>query len=125
VNQNITTALPTEISLLPYLQAMSFSNNGVSPLIIILFRMMTPALLFITVGPRQFTGTIPEVYAKMNQLSSFELNYNMLTGILPEAYWQASALQHLNVGSNLLSGTISTHVGTLNELKGLHLFENM
>jgi Leucine-rich repeat (LRR) protein len=99
-NQNITTALPTEISLLPKLQAISFRNN-------------------------EFTGTIPEVYAKMNQLSSFELHYNMLTGTLPEVYWQASALQHLNVGSNLLSGTISTHVGTLNELKGLHLFENM
>jgi hypothetical protein len=61
----------------------------------------------------------------MNQLRSFEVHYNMLTGTLPEVYWQASALQHLNVGGNfLISGTISTHVGTLNELKGLHLFQN-
>jgi hypothetical protein len=42
-NQNITMALPTEISLLPCLQAISFRNNEVSPLIIIQSRMWIPA----------------------------------------------------------------------------------
>jgi hypothetical protein len=87
--------------------------------------MWSPAQLIIAAGPRQFTGTIPEVYAEMNQLSSFELQYNWLAGTVPDVYWKSSTLQLVNVGSNLLTGTISTLVGMMNQLKGLGLFENM
>lgn len=97
--QNITGALPTEISTLPYLQAIALYHN-------------------------EFTGPIPENYADMKQLVSIELHHNFLTGTVPDVYWRANALQHLNVGGNMLSGTISTEVGTLSQMKGMFLFDN-
>jgi Leucine-rich repeat (LRR) protein len=85
----------------------------------------------ITLPFNLMTGKLPEIYAGMKQLIALEVHGNLLTGTLPDIYFSAdgfngvtSKLQVLNVGDNMLEGTVSSDLGNINTLKGLHLFEN-
>jgi hypothetical protein len=81
----------------------------------------------ITLPFNLMTGKLPEIYAEMKQLIALEVHENLLTGTLPDIYFSAegfNGLQVLNVGGNMLEGTVSSDLGNLKILKGLHLFEN-
>jgi Leucine-rich repeat (LRR) protein len=85
----------------------------------------------ISVPFNDMIGTIPEEYAGMKHLIALEVQNNRLTGTLPDVFFSAegfddvtSKLQVLNVGGNLLHGTVSSDLGNMRTLKGLHLFDN-
>ena len=85
----------------------------------------------ITFAYNEFTGSIPSSYGSQQQLANLELHGNMLTGTIPNEFFLVnldknghSNLQAFNVGDNLLTGTLSTGIGKLASLKGLHIFEN-
>ena len=105
VGQRLSGTLPTEILALPNLLSITFAYN-------------------------EFTGSIPSSYGSHQQLANLELHGNMLTGTIPDEFFVTldenghSYLQAFNVGDNLLTGTLSTGIGKLTSLKGLHIFRN-
>ena len=103
VGQNLTGTLPTELAKFPLLQSISLPYN-------------------------ELEGEIPVEYSQVKRLLNLELHGNMLSGTIPEDFFNGegnNGLQNFNVGENLLSGTISTGLGFMTNLKGLHIFENL
>ena len=99
---------------------------GTVPDVLAKFDFLQP----IRLASNAFSGTIPEVYGHMRDLIDIELHRNRLTGTIPqtmftETTFSTNSLQNLNLGGNMLTGTLSTEVGRLTDLKGLHLFKNL
>jgi hypothetical protein len=97
--QEIRGTFPAEISLMPYLQSLTFNWN-------------------------EFYGTMPSELAAMKHLLNIELHYNFFTGQVPPEWYKAQALQRINFAGNFLSGTIPTEIGELSTMKGFFSFEN-
>jgi len=85
-----------------------------------------PFLQKFSVPFNEMKGTVPTEFVETGHLVSLELHGNLLVGTIPEVYFDKSFSQLLvlNVGDNALSGTLSTNVGNLADLKGLHVFQN-
>ena len=52
------------------------------------------------------TGTIPEMFAYLSELSWFDVSQNHLLGTIPEAFVQARSLVDFRVAGNMLYGDI-------------------
>lgn len=93
--------MPSDLSLLPYLQSLTLSWNS-------------------------FTGTIPSEFAEMKHLLQLEIHWNQLTGTLPSTYYDSSTLNQLNIGGNAITGSLPPDKITgLSEIKGLFIDENL
>jgi len=99
--QELTGTLPTELTVLPFLQRISVAYN-------------------------LMTGTIPREYANLRHLLDIEFHGNMLTGSIPVEFFEreSQTLVNFNVGDNMITGTLDSRLGLFTDLKGLHLFEN-
>jgi hypothetical protein len=96
---NLTGTLPTELTVLSSLQAVSLSFNYIK-------------------------GTVPDAFPQLKNLVQFNLQSNSLTGTLSELWYQTSDLRSLNIGSNKIRGNVSTKLGLLGNLTELQLFDN-
>jgi hypothetical protein len=97
----MTGTLPSELTLLPYLQSLAFSWN-------------------------LFTGTIPPEFGQMKHLLQLELHWNHFTGTLPPAYYDSPTLTQLNIGGNAISGSLPPdQITGLSEIRGFYIDENL
>uniref|UniRef100_A0A7S0TB28 Leucine-rich repeat-containing N-terminal plant-type domain-containing protein n=1 Tax=Pseudo-nitzschia delicatissima TaxID=44447 RepID=A0A7S0TB28_9STRA len=84
-----------------------------------------PRLRVLDMSFNELTGSLPDSFARFNDLQALELHINSLTGEIPASYFEnLLSLQLLNLGDNLLSGVLDTRIGRLAELRGLHLLRN-
>ena len=99
--QNMTGTMPTELTLLPFLQSLSLSWN-------------------------LFTGTIPAEFGQTKHLLQFEVHWNHFTGTIPQTVFDRSSLIHLNIGGNAISGSLAPdQITGLSEIKGFFVDENL
>jgi hypothetical protein len=97
----MTGTMPTELTLLPYLQSLTLSWN-------------------------LFTGSIPLEFGEMPHLLQLEIHWNQFTGTLPRSYYDSPALTQLNIGGNAISGSLpADQITGLAEMKGLFMDENL
>jgi hypothetical protein len=97
----MTGTMPTELTLLPYLQSLSLSWN-------------------------LFTGTLPLEYGEMKHLLQLEIHWNQFTGTIPRSYYDSPSLTELNIGGNAISGSLpADQITGLSEIKGLFFDENL
>mmetsp|Transcript_55721 Transcript_55721/g.136795 ORF Transcript_55721/g.136795 Transcript_55721/m.136795 type:complete len:502 (-) Transcript_55721:113-1618(-) len=69
------------------------------------------------------TGTFPERFSQLRNLTAFDVANNRLSGTLPYALIaEASQLEILSVYGNAFSGTIGTELGTMHNLRTLSLW---
>ena len=84
-----------------------------------------PRLRVLDMSFNELTGSLPDSFARFNDLQALELHRNFLAGEIPVSYFEnLLSLQLLNLGDNLLSGVLDTRIGRLAELRGLHLLRN-
>jgi hypothetical protein len=97
----MTGTLPSELTLLPYLQSLGLSWN-------------------------LFTGTIPPEFGQTKHLLQLELHWNHFTGTIASTYYDSSSLNHLNIGGNAISGSLPPdQIKGLSEIKGFFVDENL
>jgi hypothetical protein len=97
----MTGTMPTELTLLPYLQSLTLSWN-------------------------LFTGSIPLEFGEMPHLLQLEIHWNQFTGTLPRSYYDSPALTQLNIGGNAISGSLpADQITGLSEMKGFFVDENL
>jgi Leucine-rich repeat (LRR) protein len=98
--QNMTGTLPVEVTYHPFLQSLSLQYND-------------------------FSGSIPVEYARMmHYLINLDVHGNQLSGSIPNDIYENNILELIILGENHLTGTISTLIGQLTPLKGLHVDHN-
>ena len=91
---------PVELSLLPNLELLWFSEN------------------------RNFKSSIPSWISKLTSLQSLSLFNTDLVGELPAELYHLSSLTALRIYGTQLSGTISPQIDTLSNLSWLWLHQN-
>ena len=93
--------MPTELTLLPFLQSLSLSWN-------------------------LFTGTIPPEFGQMKHLLQLEFHWNHFTGTIPQTNYNSPSLIHLNIGGNAISGSLAPdQIMGLSEIKGFFVDDNL
>ncbi|WP_416867599.1 MAG: T9SS type A sorting domain-containing protein [Imperialibacter sp.] len=98
-NNNLTGAIPEEISNLNALGYLNLSGN-------------------------QLTGPIPEEIWSLGELQILDLFYNQLSGVIPPEIKNLRILRTLNLSSNQLSGAVPKEIGGLTSLYALYLSSN-
>jgi len=97
MNQNLRGSIVTEITMLPELQVLDLSHNGLR-------------------------GTLSDEFSKLQQL---RLQYNAITGTIPNDFFPPnSTMREFNVGSNFMDGTLPRDMGLSTQLTSLMVFRN-
>ncbi|KAJ1260231.1 hypothetical protein BS78_10G216300 [Paspalum vaginatum] len=78
----LTGSIPSSLSKLKNLTAMSVNNN-------------------------RLNGDLPDTFDSLNRLVNLDMSYNNLTGVLPSSMKSLSSLTSLHVQDNQLSGTLN------------------
>jgi len=72
----------------------------------------------------QFTGTIPTLLGKLDDVTTLALNNNQLSGTIPTELGSCFRLIHLHMEFNKLIGDIPTTIGELTGLQSCKLESN-
>ncbi|KAH6765271.1 receptor-like kinase in flowers 1 [Perilla frutescens var. frutescens] len=96
---NLPGVLPSNITKLPYLEAVDFAYNLLS-------------------------GTIPTQWAS-TKLTNISVLVNRLSGEIPKELGNITTLMYLNLEANHFSGTIPSDIGRLINLRALILSSNL
>ncbi|WOG85216.1 hypothetical protein DCAR_0104404 [Daucus carota subsp. sativus] len=78
----------------------------------------------LSLSGNQFTGTIPETFSTLGQLTDMSLSNNHLTGVIPDTFQQLTGLINLDLSGNNLEGQLPPSLGNLLSLTKLHLQDN-
>jgi hypothetical protein len=117
-NNNLTNAIPTEISYLSGLQTLSFDSNRIIGTIPISILSM-PRLQQLILSNNIMTGTLPTttITPLSKSLTKIRLENNKIYGTIPDWIGNVTSLLAISLHTNSLSGTIPFSFGT--NLKGL------
>lgn len=70
----------------------------------------------INLSENQFSGLIPDCFARMRGLKQFSASRNQLSGSLPQSLTSSESLQTLKLESNLLFGNVTLSGSSLSNL---------
>jgi hypothetical protein len=97
----MTGTMPTELTLLPYLQSLTLSFN-------------------------LFTGSLPLEYGEMKHLLQLAIHWNQFTGTIPRSFYNSPSLIELSIGGNAISGSLpADQITGLSEIKKLFVHDNL
>jgi len=99
ISMNITGGIPNEISLLPALTKIDFSDNA-------------------------FTGTIPSEISRLSNLRQLDFYQNLLTGSIPSELGQLTELTYIDLDRNALDQSIPTEFARLSNLRIASFVDN-
>ena len=98
-SNNLEGEMPSEITHLTELKALSLNDNSLS-------------------------GSIPPEMGCLTELEWLGLDHNSLLGSIPPEIGDLTKLRHLHLNGNGLSGNVPPEIGGLSELKWLRLHDN-
>jgi Leucine-rich repeat (LRR) protein len=105
------------------LNIVDLGTNQLSGTIPDSFQQLTQ-LTELDLDSNLLTGTIPTAIGGLTQLTLLVLEYNQLTGTIPTVLGQLLQLAQLSLGLNRLTGTIPASLGQLPLLRVLSLYDN-
>ena len=130
-DNNLTGALPGELSLLVDLRELNLDNSGPG----LRKRRLTgnlsatigalPRLEVLVLSNHSFTGTIPSELGNLTHVRILKLEGNRFTGPIPDQLTNLTSLEQLSLGGNRLAGGIPAGLGTLTSLRQLDLSDNL
>ena len=122
--KGLNGSLPTALSVLTGLEALSLSGNGL--------RGTIPAelgglasLTELSIDNNQLTGRIPVELGDLVDLEMLALNDNRLSGAIPTELGELTELRSLLLANNRLSGEIPVELAALANLEELKLSGNL
>ena len=124
MNSNLEGTLPSELSLLDYLQHLNLNNNELYGSIPTEFGEFL-RLRFIDIGDNKLSGTIPSELGQLaHSLEELWMEKNQLEGTLHYHLMELTDLRFLDLSENKLSGTMPPEIGRLNSVGSIFLEEN-
>ena len=122
--KGLNGSVPTKLSVLTGLEALSLSGNGL--------RGTIPAelgglasLKDLSIDNNQLTGGIPVELGSLAGLETLALNDNRLSGAIPTELGELTELRSLLLANNRLSGEIPVELAALANLEELKLAGNL
>ncbi|XP_024524005.1 receptor-like protein kinase 2 [Selaginella moellendorffii] len=106
------------------LEALELSHNGFSGSIPETFGEMTN-LTRLDISYNRFTGDLPDIWSKNLELRYLDISNNSLQGGLPPSLRRLRKLSVLSARSNFLSGPLELEDGDFASIETLHLFQNL
>ena len=110
---------------LPHLQVLKLNNNprltGSLPEA---WGDMTE-MTRLTLHKNNLTGSLPEAWGNMTKLLRLEINTNNLQGSLPEAWRKMTKMTNLELYNNRLSGSLPEAWGSMTKIDHLELYNNL
>uniref|UniRef100_J3LAZ5 non-specific serine/threonine protein kinase n=1 Tax=Oryza brachyantha TaxID=4533 RepID=J3LAZ5_ORYBR len=122
-DMNITGEIPESLSSLGELNLLDFSMNklqGKIPTWI----WRHKKLQYLYLYGNKFTGVIEPKFSALNLLE-IDLSSNQLTGTIPDGFGKLTNLTILFLYNNKLNGSIPPSIGLLPKLADIRLFNNM
>lgn len=124
MDSNLQGTLPSELSLMDYLQHLNLSNNDLHGSIPTEFGDFLQ-LRFIDMGDNQLSGTIPSELGQLaHSLEELWMENNRLEGPLDYHLMELTTLRFLDLSENKLSGTMPPEIGRLASVGSIFLEEN-
>ncbi|KAH9794190.1 putative LRR receptor-like serine/threonine-protein kinase [Citrus sinensis] len=117
--QNLTGALPPELSKLRYLKQLDLSRNcltgSFSP------QWASLQLVELSVMGNRLSGPFPKVLTNITTLKNLILSSNSFTGELPAELTKLTNLNDLRISDNNFSGKIPEFIGKWKKIQKLHI----
>nr|KJB62939.1 hypothetical protein B456_009G444200 [Gossypium raimondii] len=123
-NNSFTGEVSSLICNASSLQILDLSHNNLSGTIPQCFGNLSDSLEFLNLKKNKFYGTIPTTFAKGCQLTTFNLNGNLLEGPLTPSILNCNDLEVLDLGNNKINDTFPHWLGSLPQLQVLVLKSN-
>lgn len=124
MDSNLQGTLPSELSLLDYLQHLNLNNNDLHGSIPTEFGDFLQ-LRFIDIGDNQLSGTIPSELGQLaHSLEELWMEKNRLEGPLDYHLMELTTLKFLDLSENKLSGTMPPEIGQLTSVGSIFFEEN-
>ena len=121
---NLSGMIPSLICNISSLKVLDLSHNNLSDRISSCLGNFSDSLSVLDLRNNKFYGTIPETFAKGNNLRSLNMNGNQLEGPLPQSLVNCIHLEVLDLGNNKINGIFPHWLGTLPNLRVLVLRSN-
>ncbi|EPS58571.1 hypothetical protein M569_16242, partial [Genlisea aurea] len=109
-DNKLTGSIPSSISSLTQLSAMSLNDNGLSGEIPDAFGDL-PVLVNLDLSSNNLSGQLPSSMQKLSSLTTLHLQNNQISGTLDVL--QNLSLKDLNVENNLFNGPIPSPVESI------------
>ena len=120
---DLTGAIPVELSRLIKLESIDLSGNRLSGPIPPQLGALTKLLIF-SVYENELSGSIPSELGNLTDLVIIYLTSNRFTGVVPDSLRNLKKLERLYLAGNQFTGSIPEWIGELTLLKDLYFAEN-
>jgi len=123
VNNQLSGAIPAELSNLPKLQTLVLPENQLSGQIPAELGDLA-TLNILALHENQLSGQIPAELGNLIRLKSIHLHENQLSGQIPATLYNLPVLEKLYLHNNQMSGQIPAEISNLTALETLALHKN-
>ncbi|CAJ1947189.1 unnamed protein product [Cylindrotheca closterium] len=122
-DNQLSGAMPIELSLLTKLTNLDLDTNGLGSRILPELANLVE-LTNLNLANNALTGQVPDTFSSLVKLESLKADSNQMQGRLTTQIGQMTRLLELSLSANKLSGNIPTEIGMLSILQRLNLSSN-
>ena len=123
-NNRLSGELPAAICNVSFLEILDISNNSLKGKIPQCLGNFSYYLRVMNLGMNNFEGTIPDTFAKGNQLRTIVFNDYNLKGLLPKSFINCTNLEVLDLENNKINDLFPYWSEALTNLQVLVLKSN-
>ncbi|KAM3225328.1 hypothetical protein ACQJBY_058217 [Aegilops geniculata] len=123
-NNYLTKEIPESILKLENLQALDLSRNRMIGPIPVQFGMLR-SIIYLTIEDNRLSGSIPDAIGNLTMLEYVSLSYNNLSSTIPSSLFYHSNLMSLFMSHNSLIGTLPSDLSHMQSMDSIDLSSNL
>ena len=120
---SLTGTVPACLTQTGYLKYLSLHINYLTGFLPSFTESAATNMTYLSFSANFISGSIPDSYRYLTNLTSFYVSYNQLTGSI-DAIPNMHLLQRLSIANNMFDCTIPSSIGKLTKLQYIYLQQN-